>query len=65
MHTTSFGAAVASLNAFVQDAMEEEITLGIVAKTKFPYWYSSALRHYLTKKNYRRFKKRKSDYLLS
>jgi hypothetical protein len=42
MHTTSFGAAVASLNVVVQDAMEEAITLGIIAKIKFPYWYSSS-----------------------
>jgi hypothetical protein len=62
--TTSVDAAVASLNAVVQDAMEQVIPRAIIkSKSKFPHWYSGSLRYYSRKKNYtyfyRRFKKRK------
>jgi hypothetical protein len=64
--TTSVDAAVASLNAVVQDAMEQAIPRGIIkSKSEFPHWYSGSLRYYIKKKNYfyRRFKKEKTDSL--
>jgi hypothetical protein len=57
--TTSVEAAVASLSAAVQDAMEQAIPIGIIkSKSKFPHWYSSSLRYYIREGNYfyRRFK---------
>jgi hypothetical protein len=58
--TTSVDTAVACLNAAVQNAMEHAIPRGIInANSKFPHWYSSALKYYIRKKNYfyRRFQK--------
>jgi hypothetical protein len=63
--TTSVNAAVASLNAVVQDAMEQEIPHGIInSQAKFPHQYSSSLRFYIRKKNYfyRHFKNKKSVF---
>jgi hypothetical protein len=59
--TNSVDAAVASLNAVVQDAMEQAIPRVYIKKSKFPHWFSSSLRYYIMKKNYfyRRFKKKK------
>jgi hypothetical protein len=63
--TTSFNAAVASLNTVVQDAMKEAIPHDIInSHAKFPHWYSSSLRFYIRKKNYfyRHFKNTKSVF---
>jgi hypothetical protein len=64
-NSTSVDDAVASLNSVVQDAMEQAIPRGVTKKSKFPHWFSSSLRYYISKKNYyyRRFKKKKSDCL--
>jgi hypothetical protein len=63
--TNSVDAAVASLNAVVQDAMEQAIPRGYSKKSKFPHWFSNSLRYYITKKNYfyRRFKKKETASL--
>jgi hypothetical protein len=63
--TTSVDAAVASVNAVVQDAMEQAICHGIISsQAKFPHWYSSSSRFYIRKKNYiyRHFKNKKSVF---
>jgi hypothetical protein len=62
--TSSVDVAVQSLNAAVQDAMEQAIPRGYSCKSKFPPWFSYILRYYIAKKNYfhRRFKKKPSDY---
>jgi hypothetical protein len=47
---SSVDAAVASLNAVVQDATEQGIPRGITnSKPKFPHWYSGSLRYYIKK----------------
>jgi hypothetical protein len=60
----SVDAAVTSLNAAVLGAMELAIPRGYGGKSKFPPWFSSALRYYISKKNYfhRRVKRNPSDY---
>jgi hypothetical protein len=50
-NSTSVDDAVASLNAIVQDAMEQTIPRGFITKSKFPHWSSSALRYYIWRKN--------------
>jgi hypothetical protein len=43
---TGLVCIVASLNAAVQDAMEQAILRGIINfKSKFPHWYSGSLRY--------------------
>jgi hypothetical protein len=56
----SVDAAVASLSAIVQDAMEQTIPRGFITKSKFPNRFYSSSRYYITKKNYfcRCFKKK-------
>jgi hypothetical protein len=58
---SSVDSAVASLSAAVQDAMDQAVPRGYVAKSKFPHWFSSSLKYCIRKKNYfyRRFKKHK------
>jgi hypothetical protein len=50
--------------ASVRDAMEQAIPLGYTLKSKFPPWFSNALRYYNVKEKYfyRRLKKKRSDY---
>jgi hypothetical protein len=64
---TSVDAAVASLNDVVKDALDVAILRGLIAKSKFLDWPHGSSRYYDRKKNYvyRRFKKKKSDYLYS
>jgi hypothetical protein len=47
---TSVDDAVTSLNAVVLNAMDEAISRGFIRKSKFPHWFSSALRYYIWKK---------------
>jgi hypothetical protein len=54
--TSSVDAAVTSLTAVIQDAMQEAVPCGFFSKSKFPYCFSSVLIL-----RYRRFKKKKSD----
>jgi hypothetical protein len=58
---SSVNSAVTSLSVAVQDAMDQAVPCGYVAKSKFPQWFSSSLKYYIRKKNYfyRRFKKHK------
>jgi hypothetical protein len=57
-------AAVASLNAIVQDAMQQAIPRGFITKSKYPHWFSNALSYDIRKNYfYRCFKKKKSDSL--
>jgi hypothetical protein len=49
-YATYIDSNAASLNAGVQDAMEHAISRGIInTRSKFPNWYSSSLRYYITK----------------
>jgi hypothetical protein len=43
-------SAVTSLNATVQDAMEQAISHDFVTKSKFTQCFSSSLRYYIRKK---------------
>jgi hypothetical protein len=56
--------AVASLRVAVQDDMEQTILRGYNRKSKFPPWFSNALRYFIVKKNYSHshLKKKRSDY---
>jgi hypothetical protein len=62
--TSSVDAAVASLNATLQDATEEAISHGYNRKSKFSSWVSNTLMNYIIKKKsfHRRFKKKLADY---
>jgi hypothetical protein len=64
---TSVDDAVTSLNAVVLNATDQAISRGFIRKSKFPHWFSSALRCYIWKKDYyyKRFKKKNSDYFYS
>jgi hypothetical protein len=61
---TSVDDAVTSLNTVVLNAIDQAIPHGLIRKSKFPHWFSSALRYNIRKKDYyyRRFKKKNSDY---
>jgi hypothetical protein len=52
VYGTSVDVGVASLSAAVRDAMEQEIPRGCNPISKFPPWFSDALRYYIFKKNY-------------
>jgi hypothetical protein len=51
--TTYVAVAVASLNAVIQDIIEQTIPCGIIdSKSKFPHWCFISFRFYIRKKNY-------------
>jgi hypothetical protein len=63
-NSTSVDEAVACLSATVHGAMEKSIPYSHARKSKFPPWFSKALRYYIAKKNYhhRRLQKKQRSY---
>jgi hypothetical protein len=61
---STLSGAVASPSGIVHDAMEKSIPYSYARKSKFPPWFSKALRHYIAKKDYyhRRFQKKQTSY---
>jgi hypothetical protein len=57
---SSVDGAVGRLSATMHDAMQKSIPYSHVRKSKFPPWFSKALRYYIAKKYYyyRRFPKK-------
>jgi hypothetical protein len=62
--STSVDGAIACLSATVHDAVDKSIPYSHAWKSKFPPWFSKALRYYITKKNYYhcRFQKKQTSY---
>jgi hypothetical protein len=63
--TSSVDDAVASLNAIVQDAMEQVIPCGYTLESKFPHWFSNTARYYTVKKNYFHCHLKRNDWITS
>jgi hypothetical protein len=63
-NSTSVDEAVACLSTTVHDAIEKSISYSHARKSKFPPWFSKALRYYIAKKNYYhlRFQRKQTSY---